>query len=273
MKIILLIILCISLIFIMGFVSVVFAQGGQTIDPEAIIEQILSVEKKQQTEIKDIVFDAEYIEGERDDNKEFKEKEKFIKKVYIKYFEDTAWYHEEYLEYYKEGELQDNDKRDNKAEEKKEKKLKRKNRDISFSMLEPFMADNRGNYIISYMGVVDDQEDNIVCHYFRVAAKEENETFINGDYYFEAESFHLLRVNFSPAKLVKKAMFKLKDMNMSILYSPTPEGFWLPRQFDIEGNGKAMFFIGVKFSGTEYYRNPVINAGIPEEIFEVTDGQ
>ena len=140
-------------------------------------------------------------------------------------------------------------------------------------MLEPFTGENREIYEINYLGVVDDIEDNFICHHFRVTSKEEEDTYINGDYYFEAESFHLVRVDFSPAKLVKKAMFKLKDMKMSIIYGPTPEGYWLPRQFDIKGKGKAMFFIGVNFSGTEYYRNPVINSGIADEIFEVKDGQ
>ncbi|NOY88603.1 MAG: hypothetical protein GXO93_04320, partial [FCB group bacterium] len=96
-----------------------------------------------------------------------------------------------------------------------------------------------------------------------------SDSLINGDYYFEAESFHLVKVDFSPAKLVKKTMFKMSKLNMSILYAPTKEGYWLPRQFDIEGQGKAMFFIGVKFAGTEYYRNPIINSGLSSKMFEV----
>jgi len=81
-----------------------------------------------------------------------------------------------------------------------------------------------------------------------------------------------VKVDFSPARLVKKTFFKLKEMNMSIVYGPTEDGFWLPRQFEIEGKGKAMFFIGVKFSGVEYYRNPVINSGIDDQIFEEENG-
>jgi hypothetical protein len=33
-----------------------------------------------------------------------------------------------------------------------------------------------------------------------------------------------------------------------------------------------MFFIGVDFAGTEYYRNPEINTGINDSVFEAYDG-
>ena len=96
-------------------------------------------------------------------------------------------------------------------------------------------------------------------------------SFINGDFYFEAGSFHLVRVDFSPAKLVKKAMFKLKELHMKLFYGLTPEGYWLPREFNIKGKGKAAFFFGVNISGRESYRNPIINSGIDDKIFEVID--
>ena len=57
---------------------------------------------------------------------------------------------------------------------------------------------------------------------------------------------------------------------MSILFGPDENGFWFPRKFDVAGKGKAMFFIGVKFAGTEYYRNPILNSNIDDK-FEVKD--
>lgn len=247
------------------------AQSDNGIDPEALIGRILVVEERQRQAVSDVVYDAEYIEGEEKDG-EFQEKVRFTKKIYVKYTADTALFHEEYLQYYKDGELKNDKDRDNEARDRKENKRKRNTKDVSFSMLEPFYPEQREFYDIEYIGVANDQIEGYVCHQFRVNSLEEVDERINGDFYFEAESFNLVRVDFSPAKLVKKMMFRLNDMDMSITYGPTEEGFWLPRQFDISGKGKAMFFIGVKFAGTEYYRNPVVNGGIDEEIFEETNG-
>ena len=156
------------------------------------------------------------------------------------------------------------------AADRIEKRQKRKARDISHPMVRPFYKERRPLYDISYQGVAEERIDDRVCHHFRVTAKQPADSLINGDYYFEAETFHLVRVDFSPSKLVKKLMFKLNELNMSLLYGPDTEGYWLPRQFDVQGKGKAAFFIGVNFAGTEYYRNPVVNSGLDDSIFEVT---
>ena len=247
------------------------AGGAQDIneaDTEALIQTILHVEARQSEAIKDIVYDAEYVEGEMEDG-EFKEKLRFVKKITVMFLDDTALYHEDYLEYYKDGELKSQKDLENEAKDRKEKKLKRKARDVSFPMLTPFEPDMREMYDIAYQGVTPDTIDGYLCHQFRIRAREESDDLINGDFYFETETFHLLRVDFSPAKLVKKTMFKLKELNMTVRYGPTEEGYWLPQQFDVQGKGKAALFIGVSFSGTEYYQNPQINTGVSRETFEV----
>jgi len=243
------------------------------IDPEAMIQRIVAVDQKQRDEIKDIVFDADYIEGKLNDDGVFEEKTRFVKKTYVKYLPDTALVYEDYLEYYKDGKLQEEKKRDKAADEQREKKQKRKGRDVSTFMMEPFYPDSRADYDITYEGVFENKIGGFICHHFRVRAKEEIEGLINGDFYIDAESFHPVRVDFSPAKMVKKAMFKMKELKLSMSYAPVGEEHWLPRQFDIRGKAKAMFFIGVTISGTEYFRNPIINGGIADEIFEVTDGK
>ncbi|UCE23802.1 MAG: hypothetical protein JSU74_10960 [Candidatus Zixiibacteriota bacterium] len=264
-------IIVICLFILVGLPYVASTQTDNGIDPEALIERILTVEQRQGQQIDDVVFDAEYIEGEEKDG-EFREKIRFIKKVYVKYFLDTSLFFEDYLEYYKDGQLKSEKDRDKEAKSRKEKKRKRGTKDISYSMLEPFYPEQRQHYEITYQGVTADEIEGYICHHFRVESIEEVDTRINGDYYFEADSFNLVRVDFSPAKLVKKAMFRLKQMAMTIIYGATEEGFWLPREFNIEGKGKAMFFFGVKFAGTEYYRNPIINGGINDELFEVENG-
>jgi hypothetical protein len=250
----------------------VVAQNTAGIDPEALIERILAVEQTQREQLEDVTFDAEYVEREDKGEEGFVEKVRLVKKVYLKYVEDTVWYAEQYLDYYKEGELQGEEELQKEVKDRNEKKAKRKAQDISYPMLKPFLPEQRAVYELEYLGVADERIDDLVCHLFRVSAKEPADSLINGDYYFEAENFHLVRVDFSPSKLVSKLMFKLKEMDMSIRYEPTAEGFWLPRQFDVRGRGKAAFFIGVNFTGTEYYRNPQINTGLDDSIFEVADG-
>jgi len=241
------------------------------IDPEAIIERLLAVAEDQRERLVDVVFEAEYIEGEQKKDKGFVEKIRFEKKTYLKFFQDTALFHEEYLAYYKDGELKNQKDLEKEARDRKEKRKKRKAQDLSFPILSPFYVEKRQDYEIVYGGVAEEKVGPYICHHFEVTSEIEDANHINGDYYFEAESFHLVRVDFSPAKLVKKTLFKLKQLNMSIHYGPTVDGFWLPKRFDIDGKGKAMFFIGVKFSATEYYRNPIINNGISDAIFEVSD--
>jgi len=246
------------------------SQESGNIDPAAIIQRILSVEREQLDEIKDIIFEAEFVEGEFKDNG-FEEKVRFVKKIYLKFLPDTVLFHEDYLEYYKDGELQDD--RDRKKEEvkRKEEKKKRKAYDISYSIYTPFYADQGEFYDIEYLGLAEEKVNDYVCHHFTVRAREEREGLIKGDYFFEAGSFNLVRVDFSPAKLVKKTMFKLSKLDMTLLNGPTPEGYWLPREFSIDGRGKSAFFFGVDFNGREYYRKPIINSGIDDKIFEVEE--
>ena len=255
-------------LLLLGLARVCPAQDGNGIDPEALIERILAVDQQQRDRIHDVVFDAEYVEREDKGDEGFKEKIRFVKRIYVKYLADTALFHEEYLEYYKDGELKSQKDLEKEAKDRREKKAKRKGRDISYPILRPFNPEFRELYNIEYLGVDPEMIEHRVCHQFRVTAKEEAEGLINGDYFFEAESFHLVRVDFSPAKLVKKTMFKLKELDMSIAYTPTDDGYWLPHQFSVRGKGKAAFFFGVNFAGTEYYRNPVVNGGIDDSVFE-----
>jgi len=258
-----------SFIILILSAASVFAQNYQDDDIEAMIEQIISVENQQQKQIKTLVFDAEYIEGEQKDDG-FKEEIRFTKKIYVKFLQDTSLYYEEYLEYFKEGELKSENDLHKEAKSRKEEKKKRKARDVSYSMVKPFYPEWRDKYEIKYLGIDTEESEDFSCHHFKLKALEESDSLINADYYFDAESFNLAKVVFSPAKLIKKTFFKLNELTMSVVYGPDKSGFWFPRRFDITGKGKAMFLIGVKFSGTEYYRNPIINSNIDDK-FEVED--
>ena len=247
------------------------AAPADGVDQEALITAIVATETRQREAIQDVTFDAELIEGERDDDGVLKENMRFEKTVYLKCTEDTCLFAEVYLKAIKEGEELETSDMDKEARERYEKKKKRGGRDLSWSVLNPFYPENRDLYDIDYVGLVDDRFDDMVCHHFRVTAKEKDPELIKGDYYFEPEAFHLTRVDWSPAKLTSKLMFKLHRLDMSLVYGPTPEGYWLPRRFEVIGKGKAALFIGVTFAGTEHYRNPRINTGLSDELFEVKD--
>ncbi len=241
------------------------------IDPEALIGQILAVDARQRAELRDLVVDAEYIEGTRREDGDLEEAKRFSKTVYIKFLSDTTLFHEEYLSYFEEGQLQDDEKLRKEARDQLEKKRKRKTRNIAYPMLTPFLPEHRDQYEVSYIGVADERIDGYVCHHFRVTARNGTSDHINGNYYFEAESFHLVRVDFAPAKLSKNVMFRLNRLNMTIRYGPSADGYWFPREFELQGKGKAAIFFGVNFAAVEYYRNPRVNTGIQAEIFEASN--
>lgn len=244
-----------------------FARDNSGVDPEALIDQILQVDKNQRDKLRDLTLDAILIEGDRDRDSLI-EKTRFNKKVYVKYGSDTAWLFEEYLEYYKEGEKQSDKDVADAAKEKKEKKKKRKSIDISYHMLKPFTPDQRQLYQIEYKGIAEDVIEGYTCYHFRVDAIEKDQTRINGDYYFETDEFHLVRAEFTPSKRTSSLMFKMKKLDMTLTYKSYPDGYWLPREFNIDGKGKIGFLFGITFAGREVYSNPVINSGLSDEMFQ-----
>ena len=247
-------------------------QLSNGIDPEALIERILAVDAEQRRGLTDVTFEAELVDGEFK-REEFKEKVRFKKLVYLKFLTDTTLFQEKYLEYYKDGELQSASSCSKEARTREEKKRKWKARELSYPVLNPFQADHRALYSIEYRGVAEESVAGYACHRFVVTANLKSDTLINGEYFFDAESFRTVRVVFSPAELVKNLAFRLNKLDMTLTYGLTPDGYWLPRQFDIEGKGKVGFLFGVSFSGSEYYRNPVINSGLRAGLFEGTNDE
>jgi hypothetical protein len=261
----------ICLLLLLTFCGVQTAGASQDtpgIDPEALIARIVATDTLWRATVHDVVFDAEYIEGKKNDEGKFEETARLMKRITIKYLPDTAWYHEEILEFYKEAKIQSPEDREKEAAERAEKKVRRNAKDISYRMVSPFLPASRKDYTISYEGMETEKIDGYTCHHFRVSSNEVREDRFNGDYFFDIESFNLVHVDFSPAELVHRTMFKMKEMRMSIRYAPTPDSIWLPKRFEISGKGKAMFFIGVRFSGTEHYRNPVVNSGVNDDLFK-----
>lgn len=242
------------------------------VDPETLIAAILTADRIQRDAVHDATFKAVYVEGETEDGR-FAEKVRILKDVFVRYTDDTAYYAERFSQLYLDGELQDSARTAREQAERLEKKIQRKGKDISWDVLQPFRPRSRQLYDISYRGIVEGVVEGCMCHCFHVTAKQDSEDLIDGDYYFETESFHPSRIDFAPAQLVKKAMFRLTKLQMSLLFAPTAEGYWLPSQFDISGKGRAALLIGVEFGGTETYRVSQINSGLSDELFGVSHGQ
>ncbi len=247
------------------------APQDRGIDPEALIDQILSVDAHQRAEVKDLILDAEYVEGKLGTDGDLVDTRRFLKEIYIQYLPDTTRYHERYLEYYKDGQLQPEEELQKEARDQAGKRRKRGTRTIAYPILTPFRPEVSAEYSREYAGVTDEKINGRVCHHFRVMAKVADPDHINGDYYFDAESFHLVRVDFTPAKLPGGVMSRLNQLTMSIQYEPTPEGYWFPVQCDMQGKGKAAFFFGINFAAVEYYSNPRVNTGLQADIFEEND--
>ncbi|MCB2230391.1 hypothetical protein KQH82_06725 [bacterium] len=257
-----------SLLVVMFFpVSAAWAQNDSGIDTEALIDRILAVYSEQRDALTTVTFDVVLSEGEMKDKEGFVEKERFDKKVYLKFQPDTIWFHEEYLAYYKDGEQKSEKDLRNAEKDRRKKKESRKSFDISYPMVKPFQAENRSLYDITYEGTTEEPDGRYLCHVFSVKAKVDADTLLNGTWYFDSETFQLAHVDFSPARLVKKTMFKLNELDMSLVQGPNPDGYWLPERFEIVGKGKAAFFVGVSFAGQAYYRNPIINSPVPDSLF------
>jgi hypothetical protein len=263
-----------AIVIVAFLVSIAFANTQSTpIDPDALIKQILKVDSLQRANLKDVIFDAEYIDYEMKNENDSIEKNRYMKRVFVKYFDDTAWFHEDYVQWYKEGKLQTREECSKIANEKNGKKKQQGSMDISYPMLRPFSDKYRNRYTIAYHGIPPEKIESISCHKFTVTAIEPDSAFINGDYYFDSVSYHLVRVDFSPSKLVKKTMFKMKELNMSLTYAPTTEDIWLPKEFHIQMKARAIWVKNITVYGSEYYRNPVINTGIDNKVFEVSNDQ
>jgi len=236
-------------------------------ETETMIEAILAAERAQRAVISDVTFDAEFVEGVMEDGV-LNEEVRVVKKVFVKYLQDTAWFAEDFLEYYYRGELQDSAATAREEVARLKQRLKRNGRDISFPVLKPFHPEMRERYDIAYVGTEPDVLDSSLCHHLRVTARERERDLIDGDFYFDTRTFHLVRAEFSPAKLPGGVMFSMKRLSMVLTQTPTADGWWLPSRFDVSGVGRAALFVGVRFAVTEYYRNPRLNSGLSDEIFE-----
>mgnify|MGYP001765994139 CR=1 FL=1 len=263
-----------SLTILLILLFPVYCLGGIPDDSllNAIVGRLLDNHQAQLALINDITYDVVSYEKRTDGDGKVKETKKYIKKIRLDKGPDGKFLNNETIyEYYINGEKQNDADLAKLARERAENKKKRGGQGIDYDMTRPFKPEKRGHYVIRYLGLAEEKIDGYDCYKVGIEAKDNKETkslldtLINAVYYIDTVSYNLVRVDFSPARLTSKLMFKLRALDMSVRYEPYDSTLWLPRQFTIKGRGKAALLVGVYFEGEELYSNPVINSEAGEK--------
>jgi len=261
----------IILVSLIIFAAGVSAQESTDIKPGYLARKMIEVRDAQNDAVEDMVFDGYHFQQKIDGDGNITEKKEYRKKHYIAKIDDSLHVYEQYLEFMIDGEIQSAEETAKEAAKRREEKEKRGARDLGYDFTIPLRMVYTGLYDLSYDGIADEPIDGYICYMLRCTAREENDSLINCLYYVDTASYHTVRVEFSPAKLVNVLVFKLSELSMAMNYKKYDDIIWVPHKFEINGRGKAAFFISVNFSGGETYSNPVINGGVDSSLFLMHD--
>ena len=254
------------IVVLLGTAGSVFSVEKMTVG--ALIDSVLAARQRQLDAVDDMTFDAVLYERRTDKEGNITEEKRYDKKIYVKKIDDTFHIHQKYVAYYLDGAKQAHEELVAQVNKKQEDRAKRGGRDFTYDLTIPLQMLYTGMYDVDYEGMTENKIDGYICHMLRAEARENNDTLINCLYYVDTASFNLVKVDFSPAKLTNKLMFKLKELDMTIHYKPYDTDIWIPDHFELQGRGKAAIFIGVYFQSEETYTNPVINSGLDEALFK-----
>ena len=249
----------------------VFSQASadeKAISVGGLIDSVLAARQRQLDAVDDMSFDAVFYERRTDGDGNITEEKKYDKKIFVKKINDSFHIHQQYRSFYLDGVRRPREELIAEVDKKQEERKKRGGRDFTYDMTVPLQMLYTGMYDISYKGITKEKVEGYTCYMLRADAREENDTLINCTYYIDTTSYNLVRVDFSPAKLTKKLIFKLKQLDMTINYTKYESSIWIPRRFELHGQGKAAFFVNVYFQSEETYTNPAINSGLDDSIFE-----
>jgi len=233
---------------------------------DELIDDILAVRRIQFETVTDMVCISEQYEKSTDKNGNIKETKKLIKDLYIKKINQKWVVKEDFREYYLNGVKQDDRKLADEVKEYHKNKKRRGNRDLTYDLLAPLLAENRSMYRLELRPDIADVEA-FDCYEIRATATADIDTLLNYTYYIDTVSTHLVRADFVPAKLTDNFFFKLKEFDMTMTFEPFNDSVWVPYRFRIAGQGKAILFIGVNFEAEEIFLYPRINVGLPDSLF------
>jgi len=234
-----------ALLTICIFLTIALPVRAITLD--ALIDSVLAAREIQDRAITDITLDSRLIEKRTDSDGNPKEIKEYDKEIFIKKIDDSLHIYEQYLSYTKNGEPQPGDKLVEENKKKKEEKAKRGSQDLTYDLFKPFRPEHRPLYNFQFSDDSIEQVNGYYCFVIRALPREESDSLIDATYYIDSETFQPVRVEFTPARLVKQLMFKLKSFRMSMTYQPYNDSIWLPEKFTLHGEGKAALLFNVFF--------------------------
>lgn len=248
--------------------------GAEEITVEEIIQRLLNSETRMYAALDDITVKTETIERRLNGDDSVKEEKRFNKIVYFIRHPDSArkmLSYEQYLDFHKDGETQNVKHLQKEIDSKLDKIKKGRSHNSSRLVTDVFLEKHQEYYSFELFGLLDSTIAGYTCYHVRVRAKNHDKDLkerIDADFYIDTISFRPVFVTFKPAKLKGNLMFKLKEMNMQLLYENFGEDIWLPKRFYLKGKAKAGLFFTIRFSVTENYSPPVFNTGLPVELFD-----
>lgn len=232
--------------------------GQATLDIEQVIENAYQADHSFRTETADFTMMVESYARRLKGDGEVKEEKKFSKKYYYK----DSLFKQEILEYYLDGEKQDDKKLKEQIKEAKERKKKGRSRDGSINSMKPFYPDQRENYLFSMPGV--EKKNGFECYHIIADCRLDDDQLLEGDYWFETKNQNLVYAEFRPAKMPSR----IKNLDMEMEYGLTADSVWLPKRFHLKGNGKVMIFIKFNFEVEEFFSDHQLNTGLSDDLFQ-----
>jgi hypothetical protein len=229
----------------------------EDLEIEQVIAGAYARDSIKRAEVGDMTMYAESYARKLSGDGEVKEEKKFFKNYY---FKDTL-FKAEFLEYYLEGQLQDEKKLQEQVKEAAERRKKGRNRDASINPMEAFYPENRHHYVYSMPGI--EKQHGCVCYHITAECMSDEEELLEGDFWFEAEGLNLVHGEFRPAKMPSK----IKQMDMTMSFAAAEDGYWLPAGFYMRGRGKVLIFIKFNFEVEEKYSQHKINVGLTDDFF------
>lgn len=246
------------------------SESAVAVDPKLLIEEIRRTHDRQLALTRTLAFDVLTREGKIKDS-QFVEESTTTRILAYRFDGDSTIKVDRYLAGTIDGRPV-NDKElakmiDKREEAARKREKERKQGEISLSPYKPFLPSHAAAYTLTYKGTARPRNHDLLCHSFEVRANDDSDTLVNGTYYFEAGNLHLVRAEFSPARIPKGMMFNVRELAMALDFEPLNDSVWLPTEFRLQARANAMLFIGVNFAVEESYRHPALNLPATDTLF------
>lgn len=233
---------------------------GQQMEIDKIVAGAYLRDSTARAGIADLTMAAESFARRLSGDNAVKEEKKFLKTYY---FKDTL-FRVDFLEYSLDGVRQDSTGLAAEIKDAADRRKKGRMRDATIRPLEPFYPDHRADYEFALIGT--EEKQGRPCYRIAAECLRDDESLLNGQYWFETTDLNLVYTEFHPAKLPSP----LKQLDMQMWYAPVADGVWLQERFHLLGRGQVMLFIKFRFEVEERYFNHAVNTGLADDFFKET---